>query len=95
MLGHASAAMTLGVYAGLFGDDLDAVADSLDAAARRSGADIVADIAGRGSGRAAPLEASKPGLIRADGWWGGRGLNPRPEDYESDPHGILWHLQAA
>jgi integrase len=27
MLGHASAAMTLDVYAGLFADDLDAVAD--------------------------------------------------------------------
>ena len=27
MLGHASAAMTLDVYAGLFGDDLDALAD--------------------------------------------------------------------
>lgn len=33
MLGHASAAMTLDVYSGLFGDDLDAVADRLDAAA--------------------------------------------------------------
>lgn len=31
MLGHASAAMTLDTYAGLFGDDLDAVADRLDA----------------------------------------------------------------
>lgn len=31
MLGHASAAMTLDVYAGLFADDLDAVADGLDA----------------------------------------------------------------
>ena len=31
LLGHASAAMTLDVYAGLFGDDLDAVADGLDA----------------------------------------------------------------
>jgi integrase len=31
MLGHASAAMTLDVYAGLFADDLDAVADRLDA----------------------------------------------------------------
>ena len=41
MMGHASAAMTLDVYAGLFGDDLDTVADSLDAAARRSGADIL------------------------------------------------------
>ncbi len=34
MLGHASAAMTLDRYAGLFADDLDAVADRLDAAAR-------------------------------------------------------------
>ena len=41
MLGHASAAMTLDVYAGLFGDDLDTVADSLDAAARLSAADIL------------------------------------------------------
>lgn len=31
MLGHASAAMTLDVYAGLFGDDLDDVADRVDA----------------------------------------------------------------
>jgi integrase len=30
MLGHASAAMTLDVYAGLFGDDLDALAERLD-----------------------------------------------------------------
>jgi integrase len=30
MLGHASAAMTLDVYAGLFDDDLDSVADALD-----------------------------------------------------------------
>lgn len=36
MLGHASAAMTLDVYSGLFDDDLDAVADRLDAAARDS-----------------------------------------------------------
>jgi integrase len=39
MLGHASAAMTLDVYAGLFGDDLDAVADRLDEAAVRARAD--------------------------------------------------------
>ena len=31
MLGHASAAMTLDIYAGLFGEDLDRVADALDA----------------------------------------------------------------
>ena len=30
MLGHASAAMTLDVYAGLFSDDLDSVAIALD-----------------------------------------------------------------
>jgi hypothetical protein len=39
MLGHASAATTLDVYAGLFGDDLDAVADRLDAAASAARAD--------------------------------------------------------
>lgn len=32
MLGHASAAMTLDVYADLFDDDLDAVAVALDEA---------------------------------------------------------------
>ena len=31
MFGHASAAMTLAVYRGLFGDDLDVVAERLDA----------------------------------------------------------------
>lgn len=39
MLGHASATMTLDVYAGLFSDDLDAVADWLDAAAAAARAD--------------------------------------------------------
>ena len=37
MLGHASAAMTLDRYADLFDDDLDAVADRLDALARGAG----------------------------------------------------------
>jgi integrase len=32
VLGHASAAMTLDVYADLFGDDLDSVAVALDQA---------------------------------------------------------------
>ncbi len=41
MLGHASAAMTLDIYAGLFDGDLDAVADRLDEAATRSNADSV------------------------------------------------------
>ena len=35
MLGHASAAMTLDVDAGLFGDDLDLVADRLDVQLRQ------------------------------------------------------------
>ena len=43
MLGHASAAMTLDVYAGLFADDLDAVAERLDAAVTRRGPAEVAD----------------------------------------------------
>ncbi|MFG2007877.1 tyrosine-type recombinase/integrase [Micromonospora sp. NPDC048868] len=41
MLGHASAAMTLDVYADLFEDDLDQVADRLDRAAARAAADSV------------------------------------------------------
>ncbi|MDQ1531443.1 MAG: hypothetical protein QOE37_1548 [Microbacteriaceae bacterium] len=36
MLGHASAAMTLDVYADLFDDDLDSVADRLDEGLTRS-----------------------------------------------------------
>jgi hypothetical protein len=39
MLDHASAAMTLDVYAGLFADDLDAVADRLDRAIAKLNAD--------------------------------------------------------
>jgi integrase len=39
MLGHASAAMTLDIYAGLFADDLDTVADQLDTAFVKSNAD--------------------------------------------------------
>lgn len=42
MLGHASAAMTLDTYADLFDNDLDAVADRLDAVAR-SARKILAD----------------------------------------------------
>jgi integrase len=39
VLGHASAAMTLDIDAGLFADDLDAVADQLDRAFARTNAD--------------------------------------------------------
>jgi integrase len=40
MLGHASAAMTLDTYADLFDDDLDVVAEAMDAARTRSLADF-------------------------------------------------------
>jgi len=41
MLGHASAAMTLDVYADLFDDELDAVASRLDEAVSRTRADLL------------------------------------------------------
>ncbi|MGC5286154.1 hypothetical protein [Micromonospora sp. DT231] len=41
MLGHASASMTLDVHAGLFGDDLDAVANRLDEAVAARDADCL------------------------------------------------------
>ena len=53
MLGNASAAMTLDVYAGLFGDDLDTVADRLDEAAALASADYL---------RTAALERGCPAL---------------------------------
>ena len=43
MLGHARASMTLDVYADLFDDDLEAVADRLDELARTAGRGQVAD----------------------------------------------------
>ena len=75
MLGHASAAMTLDVYAGLFGDDLDAVAALLDShvphlrhsgeieAAREGVQDAVegADLRKRGVGQVG-LEPTTDGL---------------------------------
>ncbi|WP_255609398.1 tyrosine-type recombinase/integrase [Micromonospora sp. PLK6-60] len=56
MLGHASAAMTLDVYADLFEDDLDQVADRLDRAAGRAAADSV-----RTEGVGPDLNAVRPG----------------------------------
>lgn len=41
MLGHASAAMTLDIYAGLFDDDLDDVGERLSDAADAGSADSV------------------------------------------------------
>lgn len=55
MLGHASAAMTLDVYADLFDDDLDHVAGRLDAAASEG----VAKMWSRPSAGSAPAETKK------------------------------------
>jgi integrase len=72
MLGHASATMTLDVYAGLFGDDLDTVADLLDEAARRAAADSVRTKGA--TGRVLPF-ASGEGTRRDQGF----GESPRRE----------------
>ncbi|MBA2446149.1 MAG: hypothetical protein H0V49_12575, partial [Nocardioidaceae bacterium] len=63
MLGHASAAMTLDVYSGLFSDDLDEVAERLhDAAvvAHREADRTVASVV------AISRSPAKPGGVRAD-----------------------------
>ena len=72
MLGHASAVMTLDVYAGLFGDDLDTVADLLDEAAQRAAADSVRT--SEAWGRVLPF-ASGEGRRRDQGF----GESPRGE----------------
>jgi integrase len=55
LLGHASAAMTLDVYASLFDDDLDALAERMDEAAVRARADFVRSTA---AGDPIPLRPS-------------------------------------
>jgi hypothetical protein len=70
LLGHASAAMTLDVYSCLFGDDLGAVADRLDAARAPLAPSVrhKAIVIGLGSGgQAADLENVEPP----------RGIEPR------------------
>jgi Phage integrase family len=87
MLGHAQASMTLDVYAGLFEDGLDDVADRMDGLARaaadslRTGGQIVS-LPDRGNG-------ADRALTSGNTKWGSRGLNPGPTDYECDrnPHG--------
>ena len=75
MLGHSSAAMTLDIHAGLFGDDLDTVAaallDSHVPQMRHSG-EIEAPQGGRDDA-ARPLTCGNVG-------WGRSGLNRRPTD---------------
>jgi integrase len=71
MLGHASAAMTLDVYAGLFGDDLDSVADRLDSLVpqmRHKAQEMPVDLA--------VVRASKARLTREDTIVGPVGLEP-------------------
>lgn len=48
MLGHASAAMTLHIQAGLFDDDLSGLAERMDAAAATYTAHAVGDLGGVG-----------------------------------------------
>jgi site-specific recombinase XerC len=55
MLGHASAAMTLDIYADLFDDDLEAVATALDQARSRDCGQNVATAGPRG-----PLAVVQP-----------------------------------
>jgi hypothetical protein len=46
MLGHAKASMTLDVYADLFDDDLDSVAESLDTAIVKASSAAIAAVSG-------------------------------------------------
>ena len=74
MLGHASAAMTPGVYWGLFDDDLPALADRMDAAARQRKTRVWPPVWAR-----PPIERSKTKSCRSSRWapWGS---NPQPAD---------------
>jgi integrase len=58
MLGHAKASMTLDVYADLFDDDLEAVAERLDEVARSAGTGNPADSVRTGEVIALPTERS-------------------------------------
>lgn len=66
ILGHASAAMTLDVYAGLFGDDLDAVAVRLDVAVSDRNADQMRTAARIGPHRSRKISREIT-LTRIDG----------------------------
>ena len=74
MLGHASAAMTLDVYSGLFDDDLTALAERMDAASRAAAEARVGAVWAR-----PPTERSQKGkaAVQTSGPRGDRTLNPR------------------
>jgi hypothetical protein len=71
MLHHAWAAMTLDVHFGLFDDDLTALAERMDAAARSAEEALV----GAESGREAVS-----GQTPRSATWAPRGSNPQPAD---------------
>jgi integrase len=75
MLGHASAAMTLDVYSGLFDDDLTALADRMDAAARAAAEARVGSVW-------APSPNEDPTRSKRAGQngWAPWGSNPQPAD---------------
>jgi hypothetical protein len=74
MLGHASATMTLDVYSGLFDDDLSALAERMDAAARAATEDRVGAVWAR-----PPTDRSRTGETAGQhgGPRGDRTHNPR------------------
>ena len=74
MLGHASAAMTLDVYSGLFDDDLAALADRMDAAARAATDARVGAVWARPADET-PTKGKRPG--QRGGPRGDRTHNPR------------------
>jgi integrase-like protein len=91
MLGHASAAMTLDVYSGLFDDDLTALADRMDAAARAAEEARVGAVWARapvepsGKGKRAGhavgpvgIEPTTRGLTIFKGWCYKNGPKPSP-----------------
>ncbi|MCW2575597.1 MAG: integrase family protein [Modestobacter sp.] len=82
MLGHASAAMTLDVYSGLFDDDLGALAERMDAAHDALKSPRTLGTVGHGaqlSRAQARQQVPDLRLCRRRGW----GSNPQPRDYET------------
>ncbi|MGX5653671.1 tyrosine-type recombinase/integrase [Geodermatophilus nigrescens] len=81
MLGHASAAMTLDVYSGLFDDDLSDLAARMDAAAREAASARVGAVWAR------PASGKAPGRKSAGQHGGPRGdrtHNPRIKSSQPD-----------
>jgi hypothetical protein len=75
MLGHASAAMTLDVYSGLFDDDLTALADRMDAAARAAAEARVGSV-----WAPSPNEDPTRSKRASQNGWAPWGSNPQPAD---------------